>query len=92
MMSDLLCIERREQENGGLPSIPPNAYVGFFDAGDRRLVYIQSVAGLAHIYLSRNWAHPYVLRDGLLPREIVLSSPEAAWAMACWRAARASFR
>lgn len=88
-MSVLLCIAGRDNEAGQLPDIPVGAYVGYFDAAGRRLVFVQPASGgLAWLYLSEDWSKAFVMRDGLLPREIVLSSPEAAWAMACWRAAR----
>lgn len=91
MTQFLLCLPLQEAERGALPPIPLGAYVGFFEAAVRRLVFVFDPAeGFAKLYLSsESWERPFFMRDGRFPPEIVLDSAESAWALACWKAAHA---
>ena len=88
MTQFLLCLPLRDDERGELPPIPPGAYVGFFDAAARRLVFVFDPAeGFAKLYLSsEGWEKAFLMQDGRFPPGIVLDSAEAAWAIACWKA------
>ena len=85
----LLMISQRDGESGRMPTIPPGAYVGYFDSAGRRLIFVCDQANKqTHLYFSsEGWNRAFAMRDGRLPGEIVLNSQEAAWAMACWKAA-----
>jgi hypothetical protein len=94
-MQFLLCIPAKDEERGGLPSfIPPGAYVGYFDASARRLVFLfEPATAQAHLYISsEGWDKAFAMQEGHLPKEIVLDSHEAAWAVACWKAVQAQRR
>jgi len=90
----LLCLPLREDERGALPPIPPGAYIGFFEAAARRLVFVFDPAeGFAKLYLSSvGWERAFLMQDGRFPPEIVLDSAEAAWAVACWKAVQAQLQ
>jgi hypothetical protein len=94
MTQFLLCLPLQENERGTLPPIPPGAYIGFFEAAARRLVFVFDPAeGFAKLYLSsEGWDKAFLMREGRFPPEIVLDSAEAAWAVACWKTVQAQLR
>lgn len=92
-MNNLVSFPLLPHETGKLPAIPPQAYVGFFDALTRRLVFVfDHKTGQACLYVSTTgWDRAFVMLPGRLPDEIILDSPEAAWAVACWKIVRSRF-
>ena len=92
-MNNLVSFPLLPHEAGKLPDIPPQAYVGFFDALTRRLVFVfDHETGQACLYVSTTgWDRAFAMLPGRLPDEIILDSPEAAWAVACWKIVRVRF-
>jgi hypothetical protein len=92
-MKNLVSFPLLQHEAGKLPPIPPHAYVGFFDALARRLVFVfDHETGQACLYVStEGWDGAFVMQPGRLPGGIILDSPEAAWAVACWKIVRSRF-
>ncbi|HAE58911.1 MAG TPA: hypothetical protein DCG54_05225 [Anaerolineae bacterium] len=92
-MNSLISFPLRANELGKLPLIPTKAYIGFFDASARRLVFVfDPTVGKTCLYVSTpGWNRALVIRDGLLPREIVFSSPLPGWRMACWKTVGSRF-
>lgn len=92
-MNNLVSFPLLPHEAGKLPDIPPQTYVGFFDALTRRLVFVFDYeTGQACLYVSTTgWDRAFAMLLGRLPDEIILDSPEASWAVACWKIVRVRF-
>jgi hypothetical protein len=77
-MKNLVSFPLLPHEAGKLPSIPAQAYVGFFDALTRRLVFVfDHETGQACLYVStEGWNRAFVMQPGRLPGGIILNSPE----------------
>jgi hypothetical protein len=92
-MNNLVSFPLLPHEAGKLPAIPPQAYVGFFNALTRRLVFVYDPeTDQACLYVSMaGWERAFVMQPGRLSGEIILDSPEAAWAVACWKIIRSRF-
>lgn len=88
-MNNLFSFPLLPHEAGKLPAIPPQAYVGFFDALTRRLAFVfDHEVGQACLYV---WNRAFVMQPGRLPGEIILDSPKEAWAVACWQIVQSRF-
>jgi hypothetical protein len=85
----LLIIPNLHPERGEAPVVPEGAYVGYYNAGTRQLLFVfdaQKRVGLLYLS-SAGWGRHFEIVDGRLPEDILLNGSEAGWALACWRAA-----
>lgn len=92
-MNALVSFPLLTHEAGKLPAIPLQAYVGFFDALTRRLVFVfDPETDRACLYVStEGWNRAFIMPPGRLPREIILDSPETGRVVACWKIVRSRF-
>jgi hypothetical protein len=89
MTHPLLVIPNLHPAQGEAPILLEDAYIGYYDAGLRQLVFVfDAEKQLGFLYLSSaGWKNFFIMQDARLPQEILLSGSEAGWALACWRAA-----
>ena len=90
----LITIPNHYPAQGVLPRISPEQYVGYYDSGQRQLVFVfERGLWMAKVYLSSQpWEAHLEMRAGQMPQNVTLSGDETRWLFACWQAAMLRFK
>ena len=93
-VAPLLTIPNHYPAQGALPRISLEPYLGYYDSGQRQLVFVfDRSLWMAKVYLSSQpWGSHLEMYAGRLPQNVAFSGDEARWLYACWQTAMQRFK